>query len=396
VGVTSASLREQNLTRALQLLHGTGEVSRAELTRALGVSRATAGVLVSDLLEAGLIEEHAGQRSGPHGRPSPRLVPAGTGYAAVAVELAVTSTRVTTVRLGGTTTNIVDVRAATSPASAARQIAGLIDAQMEAHPGTYTGVGVAVYGTVAHDTGVVERVPNLGWAGVPLGPMISGRLRHEAPVVLANAAELGALSEARRGAGRGARHVLHVMSGVGVGGAVTVDGDLVRTPSGGGEVGHMVVNPAGARCGCGATGCWETEVDGRALLRHAGLPVDDDEADAVGRLLAAAADGARWALDAVDEVAPWLGLGIANLVNILAPDRIVLGGHFAGLYPFVADTVAAHVARRALTARGAHTEIVPGALASRAALLGAGELGLGPVLDARAHHASAGPRGLPG
>jgi len=150
-------------------------------------------------------------------------------------------------------------------------------------------------------------------------------------------ADLGALAELRRGAGIGSEHVLFISGEVGVGGGLIVDGRPLTGFAGyGGEVGHMPVNADGRPCGCGSTGCWETEVGEDALLRRAGRPVDGGR-EAVDAVLAAAAAGDPEATAAVGEVGRWLGIGLAGLVNVLDPRLVVMGGHFARLFPLVRE-----------------------------------------------------------
>ena len=168
---------------------------------------------------------------------------------------------------------------------------------------------------------------------------------------------------------------------VGVGGGIIVGGRPLTGVAGhGGEVGHMPVNPVSGRpCRCGSVGCWETEVGEEALLVRAGRPPDGGSA-AVDAVLADAAAGDDTALAAVGEIGRWLGIGLAGLVNVLNPSRVVLGGRFARLHPFIATTVEEGLDSRALPASRAFVEVVPATLGVDAPLLGAAELALEPIL----------------
>ena len=117
----------------------------------------------------------------------------------------------------------------------------------------------------------------------------------------------------------------------------------------GGEIGHIPVNPEGAPCRCGSTGCWETEIGEDVLLRLAGQHERGGQA-AVDRVLAAADAGEPTAQAAVDHIGRWLGIGLAGLVNIFDPRLIVLGGRFARLTPYVSAMVEAELDRHALAA----------------------------------------------
>jgi predicted NBD/HSP70 family sugar kinase len=174
--------------------------------------------------------------------------------------------------------------------------------------------------------------------------------------------------------------VLYLSGEVGVGGGIIVDGRPLTGVAGyGGEIGHMTVNPDGVRCGCGSTGCWETEVGAVALLRRAGRPVDGGQAE-VDALLAAARAGEPMAMAALAETGRWLGIGLAGLVNIFNPRLVVFGGLFQALFPFIEGSVQAVLDERALRPPRELVGLVPSALGNDAPLLGAAELAFEPLL----------------
>jgi predicted NBD/HSP70 family sugar kinase len=182
------------------------------------------------------------------------------------------------------------------------------------------GVGVGVAGVVRRSDGFVSMAPNLGWRDVPFGVRLIGALDLDVPVTVANEADLGALAEHLRGAAVGHDDVLFITGEVGVGGGLIVDGRPLNGLAGyAGEIGHIPVNPTGRRCGCGAIGCWETEVGEGALLVRAGRPADGGH-DALDAVLTEAAAGSPPAIAALDETGHWLGLGLAGLVNLLNPE----------------------------------------------------------------------------
>ncbi|HEY8338710.1 MAG TPA: ROK family protein, partial [Egibacteraceae bacterium] len=222
--------------------------------------------------------------------------------------------------------------------------------------------------------------PNLGWRDVPLGQMMSEALGLDVPVFVGNEADLGALAEHTRGAGAGVDDMLFISGEVGVGAGVIVAGQpLVGADGYAGEVGHMTVNPFGVECRCGSRGCWETEIGERALLREARRP-DTGGRDAVAALLREAAAGSPTALAAMESVGTWLGVGLAGLINIFNPSRIVLGGLFARTYPYLAETVRLELDRRALFPARRLVDITSARLGDDSELMGAVELAFAPVL----------------
>jgi predicted NBD/HSP70 family sugar kinase len=147
-----------------------------------------------------------------------------------------------------------------------------------------------------------------------------------------------------------------------------------------GEIGHLPVNPAGAACRCGAVGCWETEIGERVLLARAGYPADTGRAG-VDALLRDAAAGSPRVLAALDELGGWLAVGLGGLVNVLNPERIVLGGLHGRTYPFVRERLEMDLARHCLPSSRSLVSVAPAALGADAPLVGAAELAFAPLLS---------------
>lgn len=208
--------------------------------------------------------------------------------------------------------------------------------------GRVTAVGVGSPGLVRD--GVVMFAPNLeGWSQpVPLEEMVGEAVG--VPVVVDNDANVGALGEWAGGAGRGARHLLGVWLGTGVGGGLVLDGKPYRGAFGGaGELGHMIVQRGGALCGCGRRGCVEAYA-GRAALEaaaaaslEAGRPTalaDIQERRGKKRMTAAVwaealAEGDALASRLLGDAVEALGCGIASAINLLDLDTVVIGGGLA-------------------------------------------------------------------
>ena len=142
----------------------------------------------------------------------------------------------------------------------------------------------------------------------------------------------------------------------------------------------MPVNPAGATCGCGSVGCWETENGERALLRLAGRRVDGGS-EAVDAVLDDARNGEPGALVALAHVGRWVGIGLAGLVNVLNPRGVVRGGLFTRAYPSLEPAILAELDRLALRGPRELARIAPGTLGMDAPILGAAELALEPFLS---------------
>lgn len=393
-GGTTADLRRQNLGRALRAVHLSGPISRAALTQELGLNRGTVGIVIDTLAEGGLFSERDPETTG-RGRPSPIIDVVSRAAIALTIELAVDSVRLSVVGLGGRliSSKMWSRSGADTDAEITQILAEVSNATERSRRtgARYVALSVAVWGIVRAPDGFITIAPSLGWRDVPLGDRLhdgltSGAVKARSAVqhvTVTNDADLGALAEYRRGAGFGSRRMLYLHSDIGVGGGILRDGVLLSDAGGYcGEVGHMTMDPRGHRCDCGSTGCWQTQIDQRALLRAAGR---DDVNDAhVGeearRVLREAREGEPRAWAAVHEVSAALGAGLANLVQILGPDRIVLSPYLAELFG-----TAPHPARRILRERGfsdeaRNVEIVPAALGTTASVIGAAELAFEPLL----------------
>ena len=204
-------------------------------------------------------------------------------------------------------------------------------------------VGVAAAGLVDSDRSTVRFAPNLAWRDHPLGARLSQALG--LPVLVENDANAAGWAEHRFGAAVGAKDMLMVTLGTGIGGAVVTDSKLVRGANGfASEIGHLRFVPDGLPCGCGRLGCWEQYASGSALsrgARHAASTMPDRAAALLARaggdasritgehVTALARDGDPLSVQLVEQLVGDLGLGIASLVAVLDPSVVVLGGGMA-------------------------------------------------------------------
>jgi glucokinase len=202
-------------------------------------------------------------------------------------------------------------------------------------------VGVAIAGMPSGPDGLIARSPNLDWTDVPLGHLLRDRLPSRYRIRVVNDVNAATYGELRLGAGVGARDLLSVFVGTGIGGGVVAGGELVEGSSGcAGEIGHskVVLTEEARPCGCGNSGCVEAYAGGLLLERRARAELSGGErslavelAGDAGSVTAAhldraAARGDPYALRLWDEVAPLLGAALANAVALLNPERLILGG----------------------------------------------------------------------
>jgi predicted NBD/HSP70 family sugar kinase len=386
-GAGAEQMRRRNLSTLLGHVHLAGPTSRSQLASLTGLNRSTIADLVGELASLGLVVERRAPKSAAPGRPSPVVAANPEGAVVLAIEVAVDSIAVATIGLGGHVYNRVRIdrpRGRFSPSETVEDAVKLAEPLLASVPLNhhFAGVGVAVVGLTRRVDGFVHLAPNLGWRDVPLGELLADRLGVDVPIHVANEADLGALSEHRRGVRPGAANLLFVSGEVGIGVGVILGGRPGLGAAGyAGEAGHTLVNPTGVPCRCGASGCWETEAGEGALLRHAGPSAGPGGRASIDHVVARAEDGDSQMLAAVGTIGGWLGIGIGDLINLFNPELVVLGGMFARLYPLLRDAMEVGVRTRVLAAPGSMVEIVPTALGIDAPLLGAAELALSAVID---------------
>ena len=373
------AMRRHNLALVLQQIHMDGALTRAELTARLGLSRSTIGDLVAELSTLGLLGESVPSGGPRVGRPSHVVGPRPDSPFVVAVDIDISQVVVAAVGISGRVLARQVLAALPSPASPEEitgQIADAVPAlQQEVGGGARpVGIGISVPGTVERLTYVVGLAPNLGWHDAAFGELMQKAIP-ELPVSVGNDADLAVLAEHNRGRARGYDDVIYLLGRVGVGAGILVDGRPLRGVGGlAGEVGHTILDPAGPLCHCGAQGCVEMFVGDAALLRLAGSDGDVDD------VLCAAAQGEGTALKAVQKVAESLGLAVANMVNLLNPRLVVMGGSLESVLALAQTQVETALDQHAMAAARGMVELRAAGLGEDGSLLGAAELAFGPLL----------------
>lgn len=252
-------------------------------------------------------------------------------------------------------------------------------------PQEIAGIGIGSPGPLDSVRGLITQPPNLpGWVDIPL------RARFEAefgaPTLIQNDASLAGLGEHWLGAGQGVSDSVYMTVSTGIGGGIVVGGRLLEGATGNGaEVGHMTIQSDGPRCGCGNYGCLEALASGTAIAHRATELLEQgvEPGSSLHALLTAgqavtgrsvveaAAKGDPLAQSVTHEAYTYLGIGIANLVNIFNPSRVILGGGVSKAGEPLFRRVREVVNERALRPSAGVVEIVPAALADDSVLLGA-------------------------
>jgi glucokinase len=269
-----------------------------------------------------------------------------------------------------------------------------VDEAREAAGGEVGAVGFGIPSLVDARTGVAATTVHLPLHDVPFRDVMAERLG--VPVAVDNDANAAMIAEHRRGAARGSQTAALLTLGTGIGGGIIVAGRLVHGASGAaGEWGHMVVDVNGPACSCGDSGCLETLVSGSALARDGLRVARDAPESALGIALAAgrditgmlvtelAHDGDQAARDVVALMGTYLGIGIANVVNILNPEVVVVGGGVIAAGDLLLEPARRVVAERALAPSRDQVRIVPTHFGDASGMMGSALLAM-DLLDAGA------------
>jgi glucokinase-like ROK family protein len=385
-----ALVRRINLSLILNKVFEKPSLSRAELAELTGLTRSTVSSLVQELLEYRLLHE-TGLAAGSVGRPSMQLELNPQAGFMVGCEVGVDfiSVIVTDFRAQVIWQHRETTPAGTSQQAILARILALLD-QAVANGGTecdtpcgLLGIAVGVPGLVDHASGKLLFAPNLEWRDVPLLDILN-RQFPSTLIFVENEANVAALGEYFFGAAKGYEEVLYISAGIGLGGAVVRNGQLVKGKAGfAGEFGHMTIEPDGLPCKCGNQGCWETLATQAAVFRciqaelrngrQSKLPktvLDDAQTLTVPLVVDAARASDPVARQALTEVGRYLGIGIASLVNALNPDLVVLGGILSEADEFVLPVIEEELTRRALPWNAEATRVVIAHHGSDACVMG--------------------------
>jgi predicted NBD/HSP70 family sugar kinase len=361
------TLRERNLELVARAVFEVPEpLSRAGVAAATGLARATVSTLVDQLVPAVLFCELPAVPVGRAGRPAVPLVPAPRSVVGLGLEVNVDYLGVRVLDLTGDVVAERVVPGAFHDSDPAVVLRRLGDIAREVSDGvaasgmTVAGARLALPGLVDPRTARLEVAPNLGWSSLEPVPLLGlGTL----DVRVANEAKLAALAELAGGSDVVAPDSFIFVSGdVGIGAAIVVDRALFLGERGwNGEIGHVVVDPSGPRCSCGAFGCLEQYAGKEAMMRAAGLPPDAP----LGSLVALLADA-----DADLPAGRALGSALADFVNLFDVSTIVLGGAYTELLPWLRADVEAVLADRVLAAPFVSLQVRAAQAGPQAALTG--------------------------
>jgi len=377
-------VRELNRSILLQRLRRGPPLSRADLAATTGLNKTTVSNLIDELIADGFARE-IGRDASAGGRPGVLLDLNPDGGWIIGGEIAVGRLSVVVANLRA---EIAWRREAPYAKDAGLEtVLGRLDSLLRQAADAarsaerrLLGVGVTVPGLVDVDSGTLVFEPNMGWRDVPLEERLRDTLR--LPTFIDNDANAAALAERYFGAAQDVDDLAYVVANIGLGAGLVLGGQIFSGASGyAGEAGHTTIDPDGPLCRCGNRGCWERLASLRALIERVERGLQDGRASRIPShanggeidlpaIVEAAREGDDLARQALRETGRHLGIGIANLINLLNPQLVAFGGSLSLAHEFLMPAIREVVAERAMGELGRASRLVVSTLAADACVLG--------------------------
>ncbi|MFC1928197.1 ROK family protein [Chloroflexota bacterium] len=257
-----------------------------------------------------------------------------------------------------------------------------------------SAISIASAGVIDMEKGTITKSPNLpGWINIPLRGIVEEK--YKIHTFLINDATAAALGEHHLGVGKGTSNLVLLTLGTGIGGGIIINDNLYFGSSGGaGEIGHMTIDVNGTRCSCGNIGCLEMLASGKAVAKEAIRRISYGEKSCLTEMVEgeienitakeislAAREGDTLALEVIAKAAYYLGVGIVNLVNILNPEIIIIGGGMSNMGDLLLNPARQVVKERAFRLSSESVRIVPAQLGNDAGVFGAAIFTFQPGMD---------------
>ena len=389
IGSNSKDFKVLNRLLVRDMIRRRGPIARYAIARETGLTASTVTVIAAELLEAGVIHEVGHAESSGGRRP---ILLELNARAAHALAIRVQRGELV-VAVFDLARRILAERSYDLDTTAPEDVVSTIGVSFEEllqetkiARDSVLWCGVAHPGLISSSTGVLERSSNLGWVGVPVGDMITESIGN-IPVVVENISNAAALAEKEYGLGRGHRHLVFINLSVGIGAGILANGEIYGGMQGyAGEVGHMtLLVDQGPICVCGQQGCFEAICSSRTVLERARSVIPEDilrqnglvkEKLTMAHLASAPLASEPEVQSLVNEIGRHIGVVVANLISMLNPEIVILGGELALLGSRLLAVVEAEVEKRTLEEARRQVRVRISKMHDQAPLMGAYALAL--------------------
>jgi N-acetylglucosamine repressor len=359
-------MKTVNKSLILNKIRLAAPISRAEIAKETGLTPPTVSTIVKELMEQGLVVESTlGSSSG--GRKPKMLRIRTEGLFVIGVDAGPETVDCILTTLTGEVIGTVscDLQVHTNHEFLV-QLSQAVDYLLESYSVKrehILGIGIAMHGVVDAEAGIGQVAPILKLHNIPIKQEVESVFG--VPVKVENDARAMALGESWFGKYDARETIVAVNIGSGIGAGIIIQGRLLHGAAGlAGEFGHMSIDLNGEICACGNRGCLQTFASGPAIAKRAGMISGK-------AVYQAAVSGGPAARNILQETGRILGIGLINLIHLLNPDRIILGGGVMQSARYLLPTLEEEIKARALTGAAANTEILISELGERATALGA-------------------------
>ncbi|WP_208586599.1 ROK family transcriptional regulator [Gracilibacillus suaedae] len=340
-------VKKENKALVLKTIQERAPISRATIANVTGLNKGTVSSLVSELIDEKLIHESGTGKSSGGRRPVMLLLNETAGFT-ISVDLGVKSILGVLTDLRGNILSEKKVRFKQEDfdevlALLYQLIDGLKNDAPESEYGI-VGIGIGVPGVVTMN-GEILLAPNLGWKKVPLQQILFDH--YKVPVTVENEANAGAYGEKVYGVGQMSNELVYTSISIGIGVGLILEGKLYKGLRGfSGELGHMTIEKDGPNCRCGNQGCWELYASEQALLDQA--EADGFKDATVEHLIETADQGDAKAIQLLENVGDYLGVGITNIIHIFNPEQVVVGNTLRQAEKYIMPAIERRIEKNAI------------------------------------------------
>lgn len=385
-------MKEINQSIVLNIIRNYGPISRADIAKKTKLSSTTVSTLVDDLVKQEYLEEIGeGESSGGRRPILLKFNPASHFVIGVELEGRNISVAVTDLKINIINKSTERIKN-TDELSIVDEIINLVRQTIKKSGVEFekiAGMGVGVTGLIDTERGIIRQAVNLNWKDVPLKDLIEDKFA-DLPIYIDNIANVAALGEKWAGVGKEVKNLIYIRIGTGIGAGIVLNGTIYEGSNGNaGEIGHMTIEPNGPRCKCGNQGCLEVLASGSAIAKRAITEIlggrdtlikkltNGSIEQITAKIVAEAAKmGDKLSLEIWEEIGEYLGIAIANLINIYNPEIIIIGGGVAQAGKLLFEPIKRTVKKRALPGPAKLVKIVPAKLGENVSTIGAGYLAL--------------------
>ncbi|QGH33949.1 ROK family protein [Gracilibacillus salitolerans] len=340
-------VKKENKALVLKTIKERAPISRATIANVTGLNKGTVSSLVSELIDEKLIHESGTGKSSGGRRPVMLLLNETAGFT-ISIDLGVKSILGVLTDLRGNILSEKKIRFKKENLDEVLTLLyQLIDGLKNVAPKSeygIVGIGVGVPGVVTTE-GEILLAPNLGWKKVPLQQILFDH--YKVPVTVENEANAGAYGEKVYGVGQMSNELVYTSISIGIGVGLILEGKLYKGLRGfSGELGHMTIEKDGADCRCGNQGCWELYASEQALLDQAETAGFNDAT--VEQLIEAADQGDTKAIQLLENVGDYLGVGITNIIHIFNPEQVVVGNTLRQAKKYIMPAIERRIEKNAI------------------------------------------------